>query len=218
MKLRVVITTYNRPTMCEELVVQIRSQYAGADIHVYNDGGVPPNLYDAKLHNKHHRGRRGYHYLWREIFQHLKRNQGWRYVLFLPDDATLIDGAISEMIRLYAAIDDENKVGLVPLVDQRGRGPQWVPFDPVRAGDVWLVKWFDCCALVDYAFFDALSWHVAEVPQAHFDNNESSGVGSQISKRLNSKGKAMYQSHESLVLHGDHESKMHPIHRKEVPL
>jgi len=215
MDLRIVITTYNRPEMCLNLV----NSLCDYDVTVYNDGGddVNTDLYDVHQVYFPHSGKRFYWWMWNRIFQDLKDSD---YVLFLPDDVTLHpDGeSISRLVNLFRAIDDPNKVCLNPLVDKRGHVCQWNTFDPVRTVDVWQTQWFDCCGLVNRAFFETLSYNVAPVPQEHFLNNQSSGVGSQISKRLHAAGRTMYQVHESLLQHGEHASVMHPEFRQENPL
>ena len=50
------------------------------------------------------------------------------------------------------------------------------------------------------------------------DPNLSSGVGQQISTKLHNKNKSMYHTKTSLVIHGDHESKMNFEERKNKPI
>ena len=48
--------------------------------------------------------------------------------------------------------------------------------------------------------------------------NLSSGVGQQISVRLNKNGYNMYHTKKSMVNHGSHESKMNKLERTKVNL
>ena len=69
-------------------------------------------------------------------------------------------------------------------------------------------------------FFETLEFKIQPISPNRWKGNPnlSSGVGQQISTRLNKLGLGMYHTKKSLVIHGDHESKMNYHERKVTSL
>merc|ERR1712098_305061 len=83
--------------------------------------------------------------------------------------------------------------------------------------NVYKSQWLDMAILFDR---EMLRFRVKEVPISRWKKNKlvSSGVGAQLSKRLHNAGYSMYQVENSLIHHGDHESRMNYEERKLNPL
>jgi len=144
------------------------------------------------------------------------------YFIQVPDDIRLCDNFFSEAIAQWEAIPDPNKICLNLLNDGRVQ-PGWTGFKhqnkTFNGYNFILTQWVDMCFIAGRNFFEALNWEILPVSQSWAaDENRSSGVGLQISRRLNDLGKKMYLVSRSLIAHGPHTSQMHPNHRKEVPL
>jgi len=93
-----------------------------------------------------------------------------------------------------------------------------VPFDPVEQHGAVRIGWNDCCWVTGRELGNALGWKIYEIIKVEPRSYRSSGVGRQISRRLHAYGNTMYGVNETLLLHGDHESVMHPEERKTEPL
>ena len=214
MNIRIVITSHNRPAMCRSTVDAIRSE-GHTNIHVYLDGGIEPY---KSVHATQHRlmkpaGRRHYRDVWTHILDDAK-NAEWDCIVFLPDDfAPAVERPIERAVELLKYTDV-----LVPVVDQRGRGPCWVPVDPEPMGEVYRTGWVDGCFVCLRAPLARIGWAVPELPADHFDTNQSSGVGKYLSLAFHTAGVSVCQVTDTLYRHGGHTSQMHFAHRKTTPL
>ena len=144
------------------------------------------------------------------------------YFIQVPDDIRLCDDFFNAAISQWEAITDPFKICLNLLNDGRVQ-PGWTLFNhqtkTFNGYNFIKTQWIDMCFISNRHYFEALCWQVKEVSQDwSADESNSSGVGMQISRRLNSLRKSMYLVSRSLVAHGNHASQMHPNHRKEVPL
>ena len=82
---------------------------------------------------------------------------------------------------------------------------------------VWRTDWVDCIWMSDGRFAHRMGG-IAEVDGRRWeaDPDKSSGVGAQITFWGNKLGWNFYQVAESLVLHGDHPSKMNPSSKRRL--
>ena len=209
------IPSYQRPEMCTRLVDATRAEVPGAKIHVFLDGGILsyPDLNAVQLSLRKPAGRKHFGKAWSRILAWCWSTNADTF-LFLADDLTpAVPDAVAQTLSHLEHCDV-----IVPLVDQRGRGPCWVPVDPVDEGDRWLTHWVDGCFACRREALGAISWRVPPIPEDHFKTNQSSGVGKYMSLAFHDAGLRVCQVNETLYHHGDHESKMHPEHRKETPL
>lgn len=152
------------------------------------------------------------------------RNKKFDYLIQLPDDVFLVPGFFDRAVSYYELINDRNKICLNLLFDLERKGKQsWTSIvpSPVQFGNVMFYNtgWIDLCYIATPQLLRALRYAVDPVPEQWFLNkNHSSGVGRQISIRLYMQGYRMYQVNNSLVVHGDHPSQMHPQTREHHPL
>ena len=82
---------------------------------------------------------------------------------------------------------------------------------------VWRTDWVDCIWMSDGRFAHRMGG-IAEVDGRRWeaDPDKSSGVGAQITFWGNKLGWNFYQVAQSLVIHGDHESKMNPSSKRRL--
>lgn len=203
--MRVVITTYNREAMARRTA----AQFDGHDVHVYVDGWGKYQIQATQHRMAKPPGRDRYYQVWNRILRDAYHAE-WDRILVLPDDFTLV-GDLDQLEQLKG-----DAVALVPIVDKRGRGPCWVPRNPVDLGAVWQTHWVDCCFYAGRDMFEAIGWRIPDFAPDHFETNQSSGVGKYMSLAL--QDHKIYQATETLFAHGDHDSVMHYQHRKETPL
>lgn len=82
------------------------------------------------------------------------------------------------------------------------------------------VGFTDCGFFCNKQLLNRIGYYVNEINPRRFEHNEaiSSGVGQDLTFRMLRTNCNMYTPTKSLVYHGDHESLMHPEHRKKIPL
>jgi len=236
--IKVIITTYERPTMLLNLLKSIRKNTSSnLDIHlmIFDDCSVADyskvfNYLDKFYSNKanffklnEHQGKKGYWKIINYAYSLLK-NQKFNYVIQLPDDIRLDVDFFNKAKQLYNQIMDPNKVVLNLLTEtSRMFKPMWTRYCPhlVKYGNNEFVKtgWLDMCFIATQDFFKILKYEIPGVNE-HFakTKGKSSGVGMYISQTIFKSGASMYQVPKSLVFHGKHKSQMHTELRKKEPL
>lgn len=154
----------------------------------------------------------------------LVKKHKFNYVFQLPDDVRLVSNFFRRAIKIFDSIDDPHKICLNILNDHSRYGRAvWTPVKPtlLKSGlnNVWKTGWVDMCYISTFKYFESLNHEIYPVNREWSSGkNNSSGVGMQISNRFYSQGLSMYQVANSLVIHGTHQSVMHPQHRKHTPL
>jgi hypothetical protein len=226
-KIGIYITSYNRPEMLSKLVDQIIQQMGGQinfDILIFDDKSdqlpiISTNLVTL-ITNEEHRGKEYYWKTWHEMFviAHLRKD---KYSFFLPDDITLCDNFFEIAIQKFEYLKPlDHKLACLSLLtdDQRKLAPHacWTGKQSKEQHGEILSHFNDCCFICDNKFFEYLDYTIQEIPLSRWnrDKNLSSGVGRQISLRLMNKEASMYHCFNSLVRHGEHESKMNPDERQ----
>lgn len=239
MTIHVIITTCDRPVLLGRLLDDLdresRKASVGLSLHILDDGLYPasvplPPIEEPVISRFHGepRGKRGY---WQTVslaLEHarceLLSEEPWSRLLFLQDDVRLVEGFFTKVERLWRAIPDETKSTLWLLKDQRTGKACWTGQEVRRlqfnGQAVYRQQWVDCAAFwADRTFGDALAWRLRPIdPKLWRQGMVSSGVGRQMSHRLHAAGRSLYGASQALALHGDHESVMHPEHRKLTPL
>jgi hypothetical protein len=203
MSVTFLITTYNRQESCQRLVDALQGQ---GDILVLNDG-CEYRLNGCMQIFQLHRGKQQYWMTVNNLFQNRPKAD---YYIMLPDDFLPKTGMVEKAINTWESIIDPAKICLNLATDRLGCAC-WTRFTPEDRGRVWLSQWMDMCFMCENKFFTVLK----RITEIHMNWNsgrvKSSGVGSQISRRLFSMGYHLYQVKESLVtVQNEHLiSKMH---------
>lgn len=231
MNIVVLITTYRRPEMLQQLFGQMQQAgtkhniklfalHDGPDHHRYDvvrawlkENNLNCKFVTTPLHN----GKAEYFKMINRLFEFVRDNAA-DYYFQLPDDVQIESSFFDDAIARFSAIGDSKKVCMNLLNDNRSN-PGWVRFERIERDGVWLTQWVDMCYIANRSFFSYLNYVVQPVPLSWAgDPARSSGVGMQISQRLFRRGHNMYQVKKSMVTHDDHPSVMHPDHRKSTPL
>ena len=211
----IIINTFEREQELYELLAQLTSWKPSGTtmkIKVYLDGcdyGCEGCFEEVEFVRVEHHGRENYYKLVQRNIQEIERA---KYYIKLDDDLTLDPYFFEMCTRNWNSIQDPMKLTLMLLKDRRHS--QWGAPDPKSYNDYVLKTWW-CDMIFMFSkefikFFNQLTLYPP-------DMESSSRVGAQISKKLRDYG-GMYQVKETLVFHGDHESKMNPEERKKNPL
>lgn len=220
----VIIPTYNRKEKLLNLLNQIKQFKNNYQllIIVINDGSN--ELYINNLENIIkisyfiNNGKKKYWKLVNDYFK-IIRNIDSKYFIILSDDLVLTDDFFTKSIFFYEKIDDNKKICLSLLTDDRVNRTNWSNFKSVDFGDYYLTNWNDLCYIAEKKFFENLNYEILPIDEDRWDKNPnlSSGVGQQITLRL--KKFNMYHIKKSLVIHnGNDDSKMNKTERIKNPI
>jgi len=102
-----------------------------------------------------------------------------------------------------------------------GRDCSWNKIQPVQIdNETYKVGFTDCGFFCNRKVLELLAFKINPIPESRFFHNEfaSSGVGEQLTRRLNALKIGIYKPIKSLAFHGDHESVMHKELRKKQPI
>lgn len=222
----VVVFSYNRPDMLRSLTHEVIN--FEKDLLIVDDGSEwsKDNYYCLKIDRDYpvdiirtiHEGKQGFWKKWL-LARQIALGTDHDYFMFLPDDVSNVDiKAVNKIIsqgwddRLFAM----NLCNTGELY-RWGKGREFQE-DFALAGRHWKqCDYVDGCFITNRETLQAID--IDPVPKEWFDRPEkSSGVGYQMTMKLRALNCPMMLPDKSIVHHGDHDSVMHPEHRKEVKL
>ena len=193
-KTLVIITSYNRPESLRSLVANLLG-YGNCDIAVFDDHSETiPACVKARIGVKVftapvHRGKARFWETYNTIFNYCKSHE-YDYYIILPDDVEPCPNFVEECI---AAYDKAGCICLSPLLTNRSLLPgisRWGRKPIIRKDWGYLTSYFDCCTICRRDFFEALNWSMLPILPSG-NPFRSSGVGRQITTRLQAAGKPM---------------------------
>jgi len=205
------INSYNRERQLTRLLHQLQGELKSLDYYIYVnlDGYEVENRVKSGhityiSHSRH--GKRFYYQLNQNFWNKLGDAE---HFLKLDDDVVLVDGFLEKMIASWDSIEDQDKIALNILMDQRSDmwGNKQYPYNEY----VLQSNWTDLNFFGDKRLIFALQNISGLVPPPR--NYTSSGVGYQLNRYLNTFG-TIYRVRETLIKHGNHLSVMNP-NRKE---
>ena len=225
-KVLVCITSYNRQDNLIGLCAALQdenNQSIIPDIAVFDD--CTPNLTIFRgpgikfIQSPEHRGKEQFWKTWQDIFNYCKEHE-YDYYIFLQDDEEPCPNFIEKCIEAYEVA--EHPICISPIRTNYschegksrwgGKTVQWHPgyIDS---------HYFDCHGIVKRNFFEALDWMVLPIAPTG-DPYKSSGVGKQITKRLQEKGLRMCHVWRTLVAFtiDPTDSTMNELERKRHPM
>ena len=196
----ILITTYNRPDFLKRLLDDINNQKKDYNVlvAVFNDGSdVEYDLsrYDVKKIDIYpNMGKKKYYNVINKTFEFVK-NIHSKYFIYLPDDIKLVDNFFEETKEMYIKIDSRKKICLNILTDDRVLRDNWGYPKGVDYGDFYQTQWNDLCFICEKKFFESLDYKIYDIPLSRWSKNPnlSSGVGHQITDRLNKKKFFLYR-------------------------
>jgi hypothetical protein len=120
------------------------------------------------------------------------------------------DNFILDVTNLYENLNDHKKISLEFRTDVRTKRPNWSNFTPNIIDNYIQTQWVELDFIAEKKFFEVLDFKINPISENRWnkDPNLSSGVGYQLTKRLNDLGYTMYHTKVSLVKHGFEKSKM----------
>ena len=222
-KVLVAITSYNRPSSLVDLVVELAEE-PNVDIVIFDDkSDVFPEVinkypYVAKvITNPEHRGKEGFWKTYNDMMAYIKDRPEYEYIIILPDDVEPCPNFIEEAINAYINCGG---ICISPLLTNRSLAPgisRWGRKPIERKDGYYLTHYFDCAGVMRRDFFDALHWLLAPIAP-NPDPHRSSGVGRQITLRLQEQGKRMCHVDRTLLTIVPSDSQMNPEERKRHPM
>jgi hypothetical protein len=222
----ILITTYNRTLSLNNLLNQIKEQAYNKKIKIIIlDDGSDENLNELDSNITYikilpNRGKKGFHKIIDYSFKLIKNIKS-EYYFYLQDDIILKENFFQKAIEIFENIQDEKKIVLSTLIcESQKEKSKWSDFKPIRKNDVYLCQWCELFFVTKYDFFELLNFQINEINKERwkFNNLLSSGVGEQITNRINNLNKNMYVVADSLILTTNEKSKMNPIEREKNPL
>jgi hypothetical protein len=211
MKVTVLINTNEREDMffgiC--LALTIEAQEEGIDLLI--QANLDGCTYDYNRfkdipiwftrYEKH--GKQYYYALCQKLFADAQKAD---YYFKIDDDMLLVPNFLTNSIHAWESIEDKYKRGLNILADQRiemwGSEPKTVVNEYV-----FLSGWIDLNFMMDNTSFNILKKLELLPPLERITT--SSGVGRQVCRHMRWVGN-LYQMRETMLIHGDHKSKMNP--------
>ena len=221
-KTLVIITSYNRAESLWKLVSHILP-HPETDIVIFDDKSehLPKALFNLQriqvITAPEHRGKAGFWQTYQDIFDYCK-NHTYDYYIILPDDVEPCPDFVIKAIESY---DKAGCICLSPLLTNRSLLPgisRWGMKPIVLRDWGYETSYFDCCTICRRDFFEALNWKMYEILPSS-NPLRSSGVGRQITTRLQAAGKTMGHVKRTLLAMTDtHESVMNVEERKRHPM
>lgn len=219
-----IIFTYNRIDMLTNTLKEVREAWPDEKILVIDDGSdidfkeyeFLSALFRVEILQFKHEGKKGFYKLW-DYALHRCEESADSFFTFLPDDYSQID-----FDRIY-----ETRLSLLYTghfwafkIVNDGRPPQWTTFKERPYNDeLTQINWLDCSFHCNRQALSAIGYYMMPVNQKRFEvPGRSSGVGEQLTIRMNKAGVPIYRPIKSFAFHGDHDSVMHGEERVTNPL
>ena len=219
----VAITSYNRQDELINLCASLQDdehQSIIPDIAVFDDCTPSLTIFRGPgiklIQSAEHRGKAGFWKTYNDIFAYCKEHE-YDYYIILPDDVEPCPDFVAKAIEAY---DKAGCICLSPLLTNRSLLPgisRWGMKPIVLRDWGYETSYFDCCTICRRDFFEVLNWHMMEILPS---NNpfRSSGVGRQITTRLQAANKRMGHVRRTLLSIAETESQMNPQERLKHPM
>ena len=203
----IIKTTTERKEAFKALQAQIFKQAPSVDCLFISDG---------QINGIQIQGKTKYWRLWSEIFAYIKYNPA-QHIIQLDDDLQLAPNFFDRLKSLTFQHPD-TVINL--LTDERCFRANWSHLYPIQYNDYWVNYWVDCIHYMPFSVVERLQFKMYGIAADRWAQNKnmSSGVGKQITQRLNSMGIPIIAPKRSLTYHGAHESVMNTDERINTPL
>ena len=221
----IIISTYNRESMLKLLLNDIFEQKNKYKIliTIFDDGSSTEydlSEFDVKYikYYKNH-GKEKYWSLVNDTLKYCQKIDS-KYYIYLPDDIRLKNKFFIFSAKILEGIPNETNLLTLLLTKQRLSKPQWTNFIPIEHTNYYQIQWVDMCFICKRNVLEALEFNLLPISENRWKNNSnlSSGVGRQMTIRLNELGFKMHQVKKTIVAHKDHISRMNNNERKLNPL
>jgi len=215
MKLHITIFNYQREDMLDNTISEIErfrdtQNNLSIDYIILDDESsyTRPNMHKFK-----HSGKPGFWEKWNFVLNRLKDTKYDMY-LFIPNDFSNYD--FESIINYHNTFDEPYVFNLA----NDGREMCWNTIKPIQYDNYKQVFFTDCGFFCNYSVLELLEFKINPIDKSRFTyyKNISSGVGEQLTHRLNKLNVKMYTPNYSFVFHGQHPSTMHQLERNNNPL
>lgn len=197
------IFSYNR----EEMLRNVTGCVQGHNYFIIDDGS-DFYLSDLRFHQYSHRGKEKWYELWNIAFE-LART--YDLIVFTVDD--FMDLQIDKIIELHNRLID-NPYTCNIIRDKRDYCWNQIPVRKVD-DNIQQIGFVDCGFFCNREVLEMLNYKIYDIDSRRFKNKSiSSGVGEQLTARINKLGIPIYRPVQSLATHGDHPSVMNPEARR----
>ena len=216
MKIHITVFSYQRKEMLEDLIEEIKTLQKSFDLDydIFDDGS-DFSIDDCKFHQYKHGGKRLFWKMFDRAFKSLESTDYDIYV-FTQSDMNKLD--LQRIVDLHSKYKDKEYCYSLHRDDRMNC---WNNRRAVSIDDESYQSWFtDCAFFTNKKTLNQLDHTIYEVNPLRFIANPtiSSGVGQQLTQRLNIMKIPMFLPKKSLTIHIGHESLMHPEERKRNPL
>ena len=223
-KVLVAITSYNRRTsLC--LLVDALLPYVNADIVIFDDlSDWDVNALNTSkgrirvIQPDEHRGKAGFWKTYNDLMAYCKDHKDeYEYFIILPDDVEPCPDFINVAIEAYKKCGG---ICISPLLTNRSLAPgisRWGRKPIERKDGYYITHYFDCCTVCRRDFFESLNWYLVPIVPST-NPYRSSGVGRQITLRLQEKGLRMCHVDRTMLRLVETDSQMNALERKRNPM
>lgn len=222
----VAITSYNRQDELINLCASLQDEEHQSiipDIAVFDDCTPSLTIFRGPgiklIQSAEHRGKAGFWMTYNDMMAYIRERQDqYNYFIILPDDVIPCQEFVKECIAAYHNAGDP--ICLSPLLTNRSLAPgisRWGNMSIHCMGDYYVTNYFDCCTVCRKDFFEALDWKLLPILPSS-NPLRSSGVGRQITTKLQAQGKRMCHVGRTLLTIVGEGSQMNPEERKRHPM
>jgi glycosyltransferase involved in cell wall biosynthesis len=201
MKEAIFIFSYNREEMLKKVVESVKD-YNYFIIDDGSDFALPTN----RFYRFTHQGKETWWKLWNTVFQFVSYKDD-DLIIFTPDD--FLDLNIAKIFELHEKYKDKPYVYNI-VRDHRDYCWNHNPVIDIDS-QTQQIGFVDCGFFCNREVLKMLEFKINPIDPKRFRNKSiSSGVGEQLTARINKLGIPIYRPVKSLATHGNHPSVMHP--------
>jgi len=203
------VFSYEREQMLKDLTAELK----GENFLILDDGSSYP-LKDDMIRFPHE-GKAGFYKKWQFAFKTAEATKD-DFFLFIPSDFQNVQ--LDEIKRIHETMKHQ---AYVYNVINDGRDWCWIQKDPEPYNEnTYKVYFTDCGFFCNRKALESIDFKIRSVDPKRFklSPNISSGVGQNLTMQFHTARVPIYMPKMSLAYHGDHQSVMHPEHRKKNQL
>lgn len=225
MNIRISIKTYKRKLMLVNLLSEIDKYFSNythrVSIVLHDDcSGYPVKLVESikqkalYYHYAPNKGKKLHWEIWDNDLRYCENCNDTDLFIFIPDDVSSIN--FGEII--HSAEKLKNNEYFYNIIND-GRTMSWNQLPPQLEDDKIKIFFTDCAFFTNYKTLKRIGFYINSIDEKRFRRpNISSGVGQQLTNRLNASKIDIFHPYESLAYHGNHDSLMNTEERKRNPL
>lgn len=224
MNIHISVKSYERKEMLISLIEEIeiflkKNKSHNVSYHIIDDCSKFSNEFvksNKIIQTEKNYGKKLHWKLWDMDFGILGREKQIDLFIFLPSDASKVN--FNEIIKQSELLKEQEYIF---NISNDGRTQCWNRIKPEIVNHIYMkIGFVDCCFFTNRMTLDKLGFFMLEIDKSRFllNKNISSGVGEQLTRRINNEKIDIFLPYNSFIFHGDHESTMHKEERKKNPL